>query len=54
MESIKLSVQADHKFFTRASIFCRCVTNVKTLNVKTLIDAVDVKDSRIFDVNVKI
>ncbi len=31
MESIKLSVQTDHKFLTRASIFCRCVTNVKTL-----------------------
>ena len=33
MESIKLSVQTDHKFLTRASIFCRCVTNVKTLIV---------------------
>ncbi len=33
MESVKLLVQADHKFLTRASIFCRCVTNVKTLDV---------------------
>ncbi len=32
MESVKLSVQTDHKFLTQASIFCRCVTNVKTLN----------------------
>ncbi len=31
MESIKLSVQTDHKFLMRASIFCRCITNVKTL-----------------------
>ncbi len=31
MESIKLSVQTDHKFLTWASIFCRCVANVKTL-----------------------
>ncbi len=32
MESVKLSVQTDHKVLMRASIFCRCVTNVKTLN----------------------
>ncbi len=32
MESIKLSVQTDHKFLRRASIFWSCVTNVKTLN----------------------
>ena len=31
MESVKLSVQTDHTFFMRASIFCHCVTNVKTL-----------------------
>ncbi len=29
MESVKLSVQTDHKFLTQASIFCGCVTNVK-------------------------
>ncbi len=28
---VKLSVQTDHKFLTRALIFCRCITNVKTL-----------------------
>ncbi len=33
MESIKLLVQTDHKFLTWVSIFCRCVTNVKTLIV---------------------
>ncbi len=31
MESIKLSVQTDHTFLTQASIFCHCITNVKTL-----------------------
>ncbi len=31
MESIKLSVQTDHKFLTPESIFCGCITNVKTL-----------------------
>ncbi len=33
-ESIKLSVQTDHKFLTWASIFCRCVTNLKTFIVQ--------------------
>ena len=33
MESIKLSVQTNHKFLMQASIFCRCVTNVKTLSL---------------------
>ncbi len=38
MESIKLLVQTDHKFLTRASIFCHCVINVKTLNVMFSLD----------------
>ena len=32
MESVKLSVQTNHKFLMQVSIFCRCITNVKTLS----------------------